>query len=131
MTVSAEGRVENQKLNQTAALLSFGWVFDFQLDLLEKNLVCLAGFTFSLFHIGSSHEGEFVKETHYVGPFVLKVSFSLWVVNKRRVSEKTKWMGTYGLSAPFTKIILKYFEIFWILDELEEDKKIFLHKILY
>ena len=39
MTVSAEGRVENQKLNQTAALQSFGWVFGFQLDLLEKKLV--------------------------------------------------------------------------------------------
>ena len=47
MPVFAEGRVENQKLNQTAALLSFGWVFGFQLDLLEKNLVSLVGFTFS------------------------------------------------------------------------------------
>ena len=47
--VSAEGRVENQKLNQTAALLSFGWVFGFQLDLLEKNLVSPADFTFSVF----------------------------------------------------------------------------------
>ena len=36
MPVSAEGRVEHQKLNQTAALLSFGWVFGVQLDLLEK-----------------------------------------------------------------------------------------------
>ena len=43
--MSAEGRVENQKLNQTAALLSFGWVFGFQLDLLEKYLVSLSGFT--------------------------------------------------------------------------------------
>ena len=34
--MSAEGRVENQKLNQTADLLSFGWVFGFQLDLLEN-----------------------------------------------------------------------------------------------
>ena len=48
MTVSAEGRVENQKLNQTAAPLSFGWVFGFQLDLLEKNLTTLLGFTFTL-----------------------------------------------------------------------------------
>ena len=47
MTVFAEGRVENQKLNQTAALLSFGWVFGFQLDLLEKNLITLTGFTFT------------------------------------------------------------------------------------
>ena len=46
MTVSAEDRVENQKLNQTAALLSFGWVFGFQLDLLEKNLTTLLAFTF-------------------------------------------------------------------------------------
>ena len=45
--MSAEGRVEYQKLNQTAALLSFGWVFGFQLDLLEKNLVSLVGFTFT------------------------------------------------------------------------------------
>ena len=37
--MSAEGRVENQKLNQTAALLSFGWVFGFQLDSLEKHLI--------------------------------------------------------------------------------------------
>ena len=38
MPVSAEGRVEHQKLNQTAALLlSFGWVFGVQLDLLKKN----------------------------------------------------------------------------------------------
>ena len=36
MIVSAEGRVENQKLTQTAALLSFGWVFGFQLDSLEN-----------------------------------------------------------------------------------------------
>ena len=34
VTVSAEGRLENHKLNQTVALLSFGWVFGFQLDLL-------------------------------------------------------------------------------------------------
>ena len=39
MTVFAEGRVENQKLNETAALLSFGWVFGFQLDSLEKHLI--------------------------------------------------------------------------------------------
>ena len=37
MTVPAEGQVENQKLNQTATLLSFGWVFGVQLDLLEKS----------------------------------------------------------------------------------------------
>ena len=45
--MSAEGRVENQKLNQTAALLSFGWVFGFQLDLLEKDFATLPGFTFT------------------------------------------------------------------------------------
>ena len=39
MPVSAEGRVEHQKLNQTAALLSFGWVFGLQLDSLEKHLI--------------------------------------------------------------------------------------------
>ena len=36
MPVSAEGRVEHQKINQTAALLSFAWFFGWQLDLLEK-----------------------------------------------------------------------------------------------
>ena len=29
--LSAESRVEDQKLNQTTALLLFGWVFGFQL----------------------------------------------------------------------------------------------------
>ena len=48
LSVSAEGRVENQKLIQTAALLSFGWVFGFQLDSLEKNVFTLAGFTFTV-----------------------------------------------------------------------------------
>ena len=42
MPVSAEGRVKHQKLNQTVALLSFGWVFGVQLDSLEKNLVTIA-----------------------------------------------------------------------------------------
>ena len=32
MPVSAEGRVESQKLNQTAALLLFGWMFGVQLN---------------------------------------------------------------------------------------------------
>ena len=47
--MSAEGRVENQKLNQMAALLSFGLVFGFQLDSLEKQLITLVvlGFTVS------------------------------------------------------------------------------------
>ena len=36
VTVSAEGRVEHQKLNQTTALLLFGWVFGVQLGSLEK-----------------------------------------------------------------------------------------------
>ena len=49
--MSAEGRVENQKLNQTAALLSFGWVFGFQLDLLEKYLVTLPELTFTLLNM--------------------------------------------------------------------------------
>ena len=51
LSVSAEGRVENQKLIQTAAILSLGWVFGFQLDLLEKNLTTLAGFTFIRFEL--------------------------------------------------------------------------------
>ena len=32
MPVFAEGRVEHQKLNQTTALLLFGWVIGVQLD---------------------------------------------------------------------------------------------------
>ena len=40
-------RVENQKLNQTAALLSFGRVFGFHLHLLEKHLITLAVVTFT------------------------------------------------------------------------------------
>ena len=43
----AEGRVENQKLKETAALLSFGWVLGFQLDSLEKHLITLAVVTFT------------------------------------------------------------------------------------
>ena len=38
-TVSAEGRVEHQKLNQTTALLLFCWVFGVQLDSLEKSVL--------------------------------------------------------------------------------------------
>ena len=41
--------IELKTKNQTAALLSFGWVFGFQLDSLEKNLTTVLGFTFSLF----------------------------------------------------------------------------------
>ena len=37
--VFAEGRVENQKLKQTAALPLAGWVFDVQLDSLEKSVL--------------------------------------------------------------------------------------------
>ena len=48
MTVSAEGWVENQKLNQTVPLLSFGWVFGFQLDLVEKHLITLPELTFTV-----------------------------------------------------------------------------------
>ena len=47
MPVSAEGPVEHQKLNYTAALLSFDWVFGVQLDSLEKTLTTLPGFTFT------------------------------------------------------------------------------------
>ena len=38
MAVSAEDRVENQKFNQMAARLSFGWVYGVQLDFLEKSV---------------------------------------------------------------------------------------------
>ena len=34
-------------ISQTTALLSFGWVFGFQLDLLEKYLITLAVLTFT------------------------------------------------------------------------------------
>ena len=52
MNVSAEGQVENQKLNQTAALLSFGsavvWLrFWFSTRFTRKNLTTLLGFAFS------------------------------------------------------------------------------------
>ena len=39
MPVSVEGRVEHQKLNQTTALLLFGWVFGVQLDSVEKSIL--------------------------------------------------------------------------------------------
>ena len=45
--MSAEGRVENQKLNQTTAMLLFGYVFGVQLDSLEKNLITLTRVTFT------------------------------------------------------------------------------------
>ena len=67
MTVSAEGQVENQKLNQTAALLSFGWVFGFQLDLLEKHLITLTRVTF---------KPELKTEKKHV--FSVFWKFSLW-----------------------------------------------------
>ena len=58
----AEGRVENQKLNQTTALVLFRWVFGFQLDFLEKNLVSLAGFTFTVVNIfGDLQEKDLVS----------------------------------------------------------------------
>ena len=41
--VIAEGRVGHQTLNQTTALLLFGWVFGVQLGLLENNLLTFAG----------------------------------------------------------------------------------------
>ena len=47
VTGSAESRAENQKLNQMAALLSFGWVFGLQLNWVEKNFSTLPEFTFS------------------------------------------------------------------------------------
>ena len=37
MHVFGEGRTEHQNFNQTAALLSFGSVFDVQLDSFEKS----------------------------------------------------------------------------------------------
>ena len=46
VTVSAEGRIENQKVNQTIAL-SLGWVCGFQLNSPEKHLITLAAVTFS------------------------------------------------------------------------------------
>ena len=63
MTVFSEGRVENKKLNQTAALLSFGLVFGFQLDSLEKHLITLAVLTFTVLF----PKGECLS-THRVGP---------------------------------------------------------------
>ena len=40
-------RVEDQKLNQTAALMSFNSVFGLQLNSLEKQLITLTVFTFT------------------------------------------------------------------------------------
>ena len=40
--MSAEGRVEHQKLNQTTALLLFGWVCGVPLDSLEKSVLANA-----------------------------------------------------------------------------------------
>ena len=57
LIVSAEGRVENQKLNKTAALLSFGWVFGFQLDSLEKNVLTLVAVTFIFVQISIYKKG--------------------------------------------------------------------------
>ena len=62
MTVSAEGRAENQKLKQTAALLSFGCIFGFQLDLLEKNLITLAVLTFTVTKTATHIEVHFILE---------------------------------------------------------------------
>ena len=39
--------LKTKKLNQTAALLSFGWVFGFQLDLLEKHVITLTVLAFT------------------------------------------------------------------------------------
>ena len=47
MPVCAEGQVEHQKLNQTTALVLFGWVFGVQLDSLEKKLVTFAELNFN------------------------------------------------------------------------------------
>ena len=70
MTVSAEGRVENQKLTQTAALLSFGWVFGFQLDLLEKNFITLTrvSYLYALFSEGELRFGLEVSTSRHCGP---------------------------------------------------------------
>ena len=69
MTVSAEGRVENQKLNQAAVLLSFGWVFGFQLDLLEKNLITLTRVTFT-----ENDLMQGVSLNHSNAPIYLKIT---------------------------------------------------------
>ena len=64
--MSAEGRVKNQKLNQTAALLSFGWGFGFQIDLLEKNLINLTQGTFTMKKIVSFIDFTKGPSTYYI-----------------------------------------------------------------
>ena len=46
-SLSAEGRVERQNLNQTAGVLLFGWVFGFQLDQLGNSSTTLPEFNFN------------------------------------------------------------------------------------
>ena len=52
--MSAEGRVELQKLNQAIGLLFFGLVFGFQLDLFDKNLFTPAVFICMPFGMGGT-----------------------------------------------------------------------------
>ena len=79
----AELKTKNS-LNQTAALLSFGWVFGFQLDSQEKYLITLTVVAFSSrqvnvilviwenvvtdsYHSDFSTKGEFLKDHYVVG----------------------------------------------------------------
>ena len=50
MVVEDFSRIGNQKLNQT---LAFGWVFGFQLDSLDKQLITLTIITFTHDEIGT------------------------------------------------------------------------------
>ena len=44
---------------------SFGWVFGFQLDLLEKNLFTLLGFTFSQYELTKNQHKTIGKKSSY------------------------------------------------------------------
>ena len=96
MTVFAEGRVENQKLNQTAALLSFGWVFGFQLDLLEKDLVSLVGFTFTQHIFATFLRGDDINIPKWVTLGRTSANLKDYVI-KKTCNKGTFWYN-YGLA---------------------------------
>ena len=101
MPVSAEGRVENQKLNQTAALLSFGRVFGFQLDSLEKHVITLAVGTFTGFSIWSRLALAFINPLSRTWDLIGHDSFFL-ILNfvylpERRISAAFSSWGPFDL----------------------------------
>ena len=82
--MSAEGRVENQKLNQTAALLSFGWVFGFKLDSLEKHLITLLALIFTVPLLSGDPTAHYTKGKYRESDKV----FFKWIELKTKNSTK-------------------------------------------